>query len=183
MCTDKRKPVRALALCITVWFAAPASAQAPAGPNLGLPASSEQIRSMDWDVFPGGKGLPPGRGTARQGRAVYESYCRSCHGNEGRGASADELAGARHGLTDDPPDKTIGSYWPYAETVFDFVRRSMPLDRPGILSDAQAYAVTAYLLYLNRLIGWQDVIDAKTLPAIVMPNRDGFIDVYSVGAD
>lgn len=150
----------------------------PLSPQLGKPADAQTLKNWTSDIFPDGEGLPPGSGTAVVGKKIYEQYCLSCHGVNGSGDSADELAGAQHALTGDPPDKTIGSYWPYATTVFDFTRRSMPLDKPGILNNDQLYAVTAYLLFLNNLVKENDLIDARTLPKIKMPNRDGFIDVH-----
>lgn len=154
------------------------AASAEPSPHLGTFADAQTLKNWTSDVFPDGEGLPPGKGTAIAGKKVYARHCLSCHGVNGSGDSADELAGAQHALTDNPPDKTIGSYWPYATTIFDFVRRSMPLDAPGILNNDQLYAVTAYLLFLNNLVNENDVIDAKTLPNIMMPNRNGFIDVY-----
>jgi cytochrome c len=147
-------------------------------PHLGKPAPQGLEKSWNLDVFPDGRGLPSGAGTAVQGGKVYQYYCLSCHGVAGTGDSADELAGAKHGLTDNPPDKTIGSYWPYATTIFDFTRRSMPLNAPGILNNDQLYAVTAYLLYLNHLIKETEIINATTLPKVKMPNRNGFINSY-----
>lgn len=145
------------------------------GPNLGEPATTAEIAAWDMNVFPDGKGLPPARGNAVEGRAVYDSHCAACHGPRGAGGNADELVGGKHGLTDPTPDKTIGAYWPYATTIFDFVRRSMPLDKPGSLSDNQVYALTAYLLYLEGIIGEQAEMNATTLPQVKMPNREGFI--------
>lgn len=147
-------------------------------PKLGKLAPKELIDRWNYDVFPDGEGLPKGQGNVEQGRAVYQQYCQICHGAEGQGGNADELAGARHGLTDNPPDKTIGTYWPYATTIFDFTRRAMPLDRPGILNNDQVYAVTAYLLYLNHLVKPDAVISAQNLAKIEMPNKAGFINVY-----
>ena len=112
-------------------------------PNLGQPATSEMIARWDADVFPSGKGLPEGQGTARAGKKIYEVHCLSCHGLDGTGDSTDELAGAAHSLTDNPPDKTIDTYWPYATTIFDFIRRSMPLNAPGVLNNNELYAVIA----------------------------------------
>lgn len=148
------------------------------GPNLGKPASAQLIKQWNMDIFPNGKDLPKGQGNAIAGKIVYEKHCLSCHGLEGTGDSADELAGATHSLTDNPPDKTIGSYWPYATTLFDFTRRAMPLNTPGKLDNNELYAVTAYLLYLNHIIEKNLMINAKTLPKINMPNRKGFINVY-----
>ena len=130
--------------------------------------------------MPDGEGLPKGGGTAKQGRAVYEKHCASCHGPEGGGGTADPLAGATMALTSDYPEKTIGSYWPYATTLFDMTRRSMPTSAPGTLSNDEVYAVTAYMLYLNRIIGEKDQINARTLPKVKMPNRDGFINAYEL---
>ncbi len=148
------------------------------GPGLGVPARPDTVSAWDLDIFPDGTGLPPGSGTAIAGKQIYEQYCQFCHGVEGSGDSADELAGAAHGLTDDPPDKTIGTYWPYATTLFDFTSRSMPLNQPGVLNNDELYAVTAYLLYLNGIIGQNNVMNATTLPKVTMPNRNGFINIY-----
>ncbi len=147
------------------------------GPELGVHASAELVKRWDRDVFPNGRGLPKGQGTPKAGEAVYTRHCLSCHGYEGTGNSADELAGAAHQLTDNPPDKTIGTYWPYATTLFDFTRRSMPLDAPGILTDNEVYAVIAYLLYLNGIIAKDQIMNAHTLAKIKMPNQDGFINI------
>lgn len=148
------------------------------GPGLGRPIPLDEIAEMSIHVFPNGSGLPPGRGTAAEGREIYDSQCASCHGPNGSGGSAEELAGARNSLTDDPPDKTIGTYWPYATTLFDYIRRSMPLNAPRSLSADQVYAVTAYLLYLNGVIERDRILDEATLAGIQMPNRNGFIPVY-----
>ena len=144
-------------------------------PQLGKPAPQSLEKAWNLDIFPNGAGLPIGSGTAIQGKKIYQQYCLSCHGVDGTGDSAEELAGAKHGLTDSIPDKTIGTYWPYATTIFDFTRRAMPLNAPGILNNNQLYAVTAYLLYLNHLIKETEMINATTLPKVKMPNRNGFI--------
>jgi S-disulfanyl-L-cysteine oxidoreductase SoxD len=166
--------MRSLWICLSIGFAAQVGA-GQASPNLGKPAAESLVKQWDQDVFPDGEGLPDGSGNALQGKLVYQQYCQSCHGTEGSGGSADELAGAKHGLTDNPPDKTIGTYWPYATTLFDFTRRAMPLNAPGSLDNNQVYAVTAYLLYLNGIIKGQALIDAESLPKVSMPNREGFI--------
>ncbi len=165
-------------LCALLLTSADDAAPRQAGPNLGRPAPRSMVNAWNLDVFPDGRGLPAGQGDAVEGKSVYQRFCQSCHGEEGRGGSAEELAGAAHGLTDDPPDKTIGTYWPYATTLFDFTRRSMPLNAPGTLDNDQLYAVTAYLLYLNGIIEQRTVMNASSLPTVKMPNRGGFIDVY-----
>ncbi|MFM8333230.1 MAG: c-type cytochrome [Candidatus Methylumidiphilus sp.] len=151
------------------------SAQAASeGPKLGQPANPQDIAAWRLTVFPDGKGLPTGAGTVDEGKLIYQQRCASCHGADGAGGSANELAGARHGLADATPDKTIGSYWPYATTLFDFVRRAMPLDKPGSLDNNQTYAVCAYLLHLNGIVPANATLDAAALAAVKMPNRDGF---------
>jgi mono/diheme cytochrome c family protein len=147
------------------------------GPRLGKPATPEEIAAWNLTVYPDGRGLPPGHGNATEGKLVYERFCGSCHGTDGAGGSSGELAGAKHGLTDANPDKTLGTYWPTATTLFDFVRRSMPPDAPGSLSDDQIYAVCAFLLHVNGIIGQSAEMNAATLPEVKMPNRDGFIRV------
>ncbi|HEY5703221.1 MAG TPA: cytochrome c [Gammaproteobacteria bacterium] len=148
------------------------------GPMLGEPASGEEITAWDISVMPAGDGLPGGKGSVAQGRRIYEKQCISCHGPGGQGGNADQLAGASMGLTSEYPEKTIGNYWPYATTLFDMIRRSMPMTAPGTLSDDEVYAVTAYLLYLNGIIEEDTSLDAEILSAIKMPNQDGFINVY-----
>ncbi len=148
------------------------------GPELGQKASEKILKNWNMDIFPDGFGLPKGQGNAIAGKKVYQQYCLSCHGVEGGGDSAEELAGAEHSLTDNPPDKTIGTYWPYATTIFDFIRRAMPLNAPDRLSNNQLYEVTAYLLYLNGIIQETDVMNARTLAKVKMPNRNGFINSY-----
>jgi cytochrome c len=165
-------------ILILLWTC-PALAQDNNGPRLGKLLSQETIQQRNFTVFPNGQGLPLGQGTVQAGRKVYTTRCLYCHGTEGLGDSAEELAGALHRLTDDPPDKTIGTYWPYATTLFDFIRRSMPMDSPGSLTTQNIYDVTAYLLFLNEIIDYEQTIDNKTLANIKMPNRNGFIDLYS----
>jgi S-disulfanyl-L-cysteine oxidoreductase SoxD len=143
-------------------------------PKLGKPLTSAQTAAWDISVFPNGKGLPPGRGTAKEGRSVYDKHCASCHGPGGRGATAEELAGSVSPLNGPDPDKTIGTYWPYATTLFDMTKRSMPMQAPGSLTDDQVYAVTAYLLFANKIIAEDFEVTETSLPAIKMPNRNGF---------
>ncbi len=129
---------------------------------------------MDVSIGPDGAGLPPGSGTPKQGAEVYATKCIMCHGPEGANGVNDRLVGGPGSLTSATAVKTIGSYWPYATTVFDYVRRAMPYPAPHSLTDAEAYAVTAYLLHLNGIIGADDVMDATSLPKVKMPNRTGF---------
>ena len=152
-----------------------ASGASREGPQLGQPASPDQVAAWNLSIFPDGRGLPPGQGNAAEGKPIYEQHCARCHGPKGIGGSADELAGGRASLAGPHPDKNVGNYWPFATTVFDFIRRSMPLDAPGSLTDDQIYATTAYLLHINGLIDENTQIDAKTLPAVKMPNREGFV--------
>jgi cytochrome c len=153
-------------------------AQAQQGPGLGIPATSEDVAAWDLSISPNGEGLPPGSGDARIGAEIYTVQCMTCHGPEGAGRLNAPLAGGHGTLTSDSPVRTIGSYWPYATTVFDYIRRAMPFTQPQSLSDDDVYALTAYLLYLNGIIDADDIINAETLPDVEMPNRDGFIVAY-----
>jgi len=150
----------------------------PKGPSLGVPPSAAEIAAMDVSVGPDGTGLPPGSGTPKQGAEVYTTKCIACHGPEGANGVNDRLVGGQGSLKGAAPVKTIGSYWPYATTVFDYVRRAMPYPAPHSLSDAEVYAVTAYLLHLNGIIGADDVMDATSLPKVKMPNRSGFNSAF-----
>jgi cytochrome c len=150
----------------------------PRGPGLGVPATPAQIESADVSIGPDGAGLPPGSGTPAQGEAIFNTKCIACHGPQGTGTVNDQLVGGRGTLTSTTPIKTIGSYWPYATTVFDYVRRAMPYPTPHSLSDKEVYALTAYLLSLNGVIAKDAVMDAKTLPQVQMPNRGNFIKFY-----
>jgi len=145
-------------------------------PNLGRIAAPEEIASWDISIGPDGAGLPPGSGTPKQGEAVYTAKCLVCHGEKGAGKPNDALVGGRGTLAgDQPPVKTVGSFWPYATTLFDYVRRAMPLNESKSLTNDEVYAVIAYLLQLNGIIGENETINAQTLPRVQMPNRDGFM--------
>jgi mono/diheme cytochrome c family protein len=145
------------------------------GPALGEAVSDAEIARWDISIPPSGAGLPQGSGTARTGALVYEQKCQSCHGPKGAGKPADALAGGIGSLGTKTPVRTVGSYWPYATTLFDYVRRAMPTTNPLSLSNAEVYAVTAYVLYINGIIGEDVAMDAQSLPQVRMPNRDGFI--------
>ncbi len=157
---------------------APARKVPPKGPALGVPATAAQVESADVSIGPDGAGLPPGSGTPAQGEAIFNAKCIACHGVKGSGSVNDPLVGGQGTLTKPAPLKTIGSYWPYATTVFDYVRRAMPYPAPHSLSDAEVYALTAYLLNLNGIIAEDAVMDARTLPQVQMPNRGNFVLSY-----
>jgi len=144
------------------------------GPGLGVPATPEQVAGWDISIDPEGENLPAGSGTVAQGEAIYDAQCFACHGQNGEGATNDRLAGGHGSLATANATKTVGSYWPYATTVFDYVRRAMPFSQPGTLSNDEVYALTAYLLNINGIVDETTVLNAETLPLIEMPNRDGF---------
>jgi len=163
-------------------------AQTPERFGFGEPASREAIAPLDIDVRPDGTGLPAGQGSAREGEVVYAKHCAACHGAKGEGGPADPLVNAepkgippfgpayeqwRAGRTDVP--FTIGNFWPYATTVFDYVRRAMPPAAPGSLTPNETYAVVAWLLAQNGIIGDDAVMNAETLPKVVMPARKMFV--------
>jgi len=154
-----------------VLLTATAAAQTP---GLGSPATVADLQAADLTIMPDGEGLPTGAGNAVTGARLYRMHCQACHGEGGVGGSNDALVGGRGSLTSAAPQQTIGSYWPYATTIFDYVRRAMPYPTPGALNDAEVYALTAYLLYLNDIIGEREEMNAETLPAVRMPNRDNF---------
>jgi S-disulfanyl-L-cysteine oxidoreductase SoxD len=145
-------------------------------PNLGRPVAPEDLAAWDISIGPDGAGLPPGGGTPVKGEAVYIAVCQACHGEKGTGKPNDPLVGGQGTLTGEGmPVKTVGSFWPYATTLFDYIRRAMPLNAPKSLTGDQVYAVSAYILRLNGIIGDNDEMNATTLPAVRMPNRDGFV--------
>lgn len=147
-------------------------------PNLGVDISHAELAAWDIAIGPDGAGLPPGGATAKQGAEIYREKCASCHGMSGEGKPADRLAGGIGSLPGDAPVKTVGSYWPYATTLFDFVRRAMPLNEPQSLTDDEVYAVSAHILHLNGLLAEDEVLSAENLPKVQMPNRDGFTIIY-----
>jgi len=159
------------AACVLVGVAA-GSAQ---GPKLGKPITEADIAPWDLSIMPDGAGLPAGAGTAAQGATLYAERCSACHGDNGKGNEhgAALVGGPARASLDG--GKTIKNYWPYATTIFDFVRRAMPYSEPNSLSSDEVYAITAYILALNELIGQGDTMNAQTLPKVTMPNRDGFI--------
>jgi cytochrome c len=155
-----------------------ATAAAQEGPDLGETPSPELVAAWDISVSPDGAGLPSGLGTAVEGAPLYRVNCLVCHGQEGEGLLNDRLVGG-HGTIGGPAArKTVGSYWPYATTIFDYIRRAMPYLQPRSLTNDEVYALTAYLLYLNGIIDENETMNSATLPAVDMPNRDNFILAY-----
>jgi len=171
MSTSKRIVVGVVAL-----LAACASEPQPGKPPaLGAAISADEIALWDISIPPSGAGLPAGSGSVKQGEAVYTAKCQACHGEKGIGKPADALVGGKGTLATKTPVRTVGSYWPYATTLFDYVRRAMPLANPLSLSNDEVYAVSAYVLNLNGIVPADAVMNAQTLPQVKMPNRDGFI--------
>ena len=173
-----------IALALAASVAAPSQAQ-QGRYGIGHAATPGQIKSWDIDVAPDGKNLPAGRATVAQGKQVYIAQCAACHGEQGQGGLGDKLVGGKGTLATPSPVKTVGSYWPYSTTLFDYIRRAMPLNAPQSLSDAEVYAVSGYVLHLNGLLDAEATVDAKVLTELKMPNRNGFVsdprpDVHSV---
>lgn len=144
--------------------------------DIGRPATADEIRTRNISVAPDGTGLPPGHGTVEQGREIYATQCALCHGDRGQGIdSYPALVGGQGTLASKNPILTVGSYWPYSTTLWDYIRRAMPYQQPGSLSPDQTYAVAAYILYMNGIVDKTAKLTQKTLPQVKMPNRDGFI--------
>lgn len=158
----------------TALVLAPAVCRAQS-PNLGRQLTPEEIRKIDITVSPDGRGLPPGSGSVSAGAAVYAKDCQVCHGEKGAGKPQDQLTGGLGTLASARPVKTPTSYWPVATTLFDYIRRAMPLTAPQSLTNDEVYAVTAYILSIDGIVPENAVLDAKSLPKVKMPNRDGFI--------
>ncbi|MGD9944363.1 MAG: c-type cytochrome [Burkholderiaceae bacterium] len=149
-------------------------AQPPGHYQLGRAPTPAELRGWDIDVAPDGAGLPAGSGTVAQGRELFAQRCVACHGDAGKGGPGGALAGGQGSLTSKKPVKTVGSFWPYATTLYDYINRAMPWDAPQSLNPNQVYALTAYVLHVNGIVGADTVMDARSLPAVKMPNRDGF---------
>jgi len=164
-----------LSAAALVWATAvTVAAQSPAS-GVGRLATPDEIRDLGAAIAPDGGGLPPGSGTAIAGREVFAARCAKCHGEKALGDVGPTLVGGRGTLQTPRPLKTVGSFWPYATTVWDYVNRAMPFDEPGLLKPPDVYAVVAYILNLNGIIASDTVMDAQSLPKVRMPNRDGFV--------
>jgi cytochrome c len=168
--------LRIVLLCAIVAAATanPVRAAEPARFGIGHAATADAIAGWDIDVRADGRGLPAGHGNVADGRKIFAETCASCHGEKGEGEPADRLAGGFGTLATSKPVRTVGSYWPYATTLFDFIRRAMPYNAPESLTADQIYAVSAYILYLNKIVPEDAVLDASSLPKVAMPNRNGF---------
>lgn len=162
-----------LLLLVCFW---PTASGHPIRPLVGRVATREEIRQEDLTVLPDGTGLPVGRGSVTDGAIIYRQECAVCHGTNGEGLKlGPRLVGGIGSLASDHPIKTIGSYWPYATSVWDYIHRAMPYFRPGTLSPDKTYAVTAFLLFRNGIVSRGEVLSEKNLAAVRMPNRNGFV--------
>ncbi len=167
-----RKLSMAVVAALLLTCLARAETQGPYG--IGRVATPAEIAGWNIDIGRDGSGLPPGSGTVAHGREVFAQQCAACHGDKGQGGVGDKLVGGQGTLATTNPVRTVGSYWPYAPTLFDYIRRAMPQNAPESLSNDDVYAVSAYILNLNGLLPDDATLDAKTLAAIKMPNRDHF---------
>lgn len=172
MATSKLKILAAQ--CLIVLIASGARAESGKY-GIGRAATDSEILGWNIDVGRDGKELPPGSGSVDQGRKIFEEQCAVCHGDKGEGGLGDKLVGGRGTLASGKAVKTVGSFWPYAPTLFDYIRRAMPMNAPQSLSNEEVYALSAYVLNLNGLVADGATLDAKSLAAIKMPNRDGFV--------
>jgi mono/diheme cytochrome c family protein len=160
-------------LAVTLMCATFARAQSPYG--IGRPATPAEIAGWNIDIDREGDNLPPGSGSVSHGHEIFDQQCAACHGSNGQGGLGDRLVGGQGTLATPKPIRTVGSYWPYASTLFDYIRRAMPQNAPQSLSNDDVYAVSAYILNLNGLLPADATLDARTLPAIKMPNRSMFV--------
>src|SRR5713226_7699261 len=168
--------IRVIAIALTV-VASATYAATPAPPKLGRPATLDEIARIDISIPPDGKGLPSGSGSVAQGVTVFQQKCAVCHGANAEGTpSGDRLVGGIGSLNTPMPLKTVASYWPYATTVFDDIRRAMPVTNPQSLQNDEVYAVTAYVLSFDNIVPKDAVLDAGSLPKVQMPNRAGFVN-------
>ena len=164
----------ALALAALTSAATLLHAETPKHYGIGRIATEAEIAGWNIDIGRNGENLPPGSGTVSHGREVFAQQCAACHGEKGEGGVGDRLVGGQGTVATPKPIKTVGSYWPYAPTLFDYIRRAMPQSAPQSLSNEDVYAVSAYILNMNGLLPADATLDARTLSAIKMPNRNMF---------
>jgi cytochrome c len=176
----KLRTFSAALLAALAGAASPGHADGPAPLGIGRTATAHEIARVDITVLPDGAGLPPGRGTARQGAPIYAAKCAACHGDKGQGVGDfPALVGGIGTLSSKQPLLTVGSYWPTATTIFDYLRRAMPYQSAGELSDDEVYALTAWLLSANGIIKPADTMDRARIPRVRMPNRGGFVEGHA----
>jgi S-disulfanyl-L-cysteine oxidoreductase SoxD len=177
--TSMRKPLLiglgALALVLACAWTAESTEESGGSYGLGRAATDEEIRVRNIDVSSTGEGLPSGQGTVKQGAQVFATKCAMCHGPSGTEGPKDKLVGGRDTLKTAKAVRTVGSYWPYAPTLYDYINRAMPFNAPGSLNPDEVYSVIAWLLFQNEIVKEDAVINAQTLPQVQMPNRNGFI--------
>ena len=174
-------PRLAILAVLTSLAAGAASGADQASPRLGRAATAEEIAKADISIDPQGLNLPPGSGSVQQGAAVFMAKCQVCHGPAGANGPMDRLTGGVGTLGSAKPIQTVASYWPYATTLFDYIRRAMPLPAPRSLTNDEAYALAAYLLSVDGIVAKDAVLDARTLPKVQMANRAGFVSAESRG--
>ena len=172
-----------LLACVII-LAAPAAGLAQSRYNVGKPLSQEEIKSFDFILGPEGKELPPGHGTAKEGALIFAKRCEVCHGKNGENGVLRKLVigspGHPHQGTFSEADKDGVSYYPYPTIAWDYINRAMPASKPGSLTPDEVYALVAFLYYQNGIIQENDVMDAKSLPKVQMPNRDGFVTAVPI---
>jgi hypothetical protein len=164
-----------IAMFASIVLVCATSAQAQSPYGIGRPATQAEIAGWNIDIDREGHNLPPGSGSVSHGHEVFDQQCAACHGAKGEGGVGDRLVGGQGTLATKTPVRTVGSYWPYAPTLFDYIRRAMPQNAPQSLSNEDVYAVAAYILNLNGLVPADATLDAKSLSAIKMPNRNMFV--------
>jgi S-disulfanyl-L-cysteine oxidoreductase SoxD len=156
-------------------LAGTARALAQGAYGIGRTATSAEIAGWNIDIDRDGNNLPRGSGSVSHGHEVFDQQCAACHGAKGEGGIGDQLVGGQGTIATPKPVRTVGSYWPYAPTLFDYIRRAMPQNAPQSLDNKEVYAVSAYILHLNGLLPADATLNAKTLSAIKMPNRSMFV--------
>ncbi len=168
-----KKLVTTAAVSISLVIGISAAVQAQ---SLGTPVDESQLKNFDLIAQADGSGYPDGGGTAIQGKAIFERRCVACHGMNGEGTSANTRLVGGDMQSEERPIRTVGSYWPHASTLFDYVQRAMPADAPKSLSSSEVYQVIAYVLNMNGIIEDSLLLNKESLMQVEMPNKDGFID-------